>query len=132
MDTYAVQRTVGRYCQFLDEGNFGGVAELFTDDGVLCIPSLGIRRAGREEVRAQIQEMNGQSTKGLHATFNPTIEVAGAKAAGIFDFLWVSFAGRPQIGLGGRYRLSFALSRGQWLIQEMNIEIRSDPAFLSA
>lgn len=132
MSDAGVQRTIGQYCQSIDDGRLDDVADLFAEDGVLDVAAFGVRQEGRAAILAYYRETSEPSIKGMHCTFNHVIDVAGRTAIGSFDFVWVSFAQQPRIGLGGRYKVRFVRGHSDdWLIQEMKVEVRSDPAFIS-
>lgn len=131
MSADAVRNTVGRYCQFLDDGRIDDVAALFAEDGVLDIAAFGIRQAGRAAIAAQLRQTSRPGVKGVHSTFNPIVEVSGETATGSFDYVWIDFEGAPRIGLGGRYVMSFIAGDHGWLIREMKVQLRSDPAFIT-
>lgn len=132
MSADAIRNTVGRYCQFLDDGRVDDVAELFAENGVLDIAAFGIKQQGRAAIAAQLRQTSRPGVKGVHATFNPIIEIAGEAATGSFDYVWIDFEGAPRIGLGGRYVFKLVRNAQSWLIEEMKVELRSDPAFISA
>ena len=132
MTAYAVQKVVAQYCQFIDDARFDDLAALFAEDGVLDVSSFGIRKEGRQAVRDQFRQLTDPSVKGTHCTFNPIIDISGGTATGSFDYLWVGYNKQPQIGIAGRYRLRFVASGERWLISEMKVEVRSNPAHIAA
>ncbi len=131
MGADAVRNTVGRYCQFLDDGRIDDVAALFAENGVLDIAAFGIKQQGRAAIAAQLRQTSRPETKGVHSTFNPVIEVSGDAATGSFDYVWIDFSGAPRIGLGGRYVFKLVRSAQSWLIEEMKVELRSDTSHIS-
>jgi ketosteroid isomerase-like protein len=131
MGEYAVQKVVAQYCQSIDDGRLDDIVALFAADGVLDVSSFGIRKKGREAVRAQFVQMLDPQTKGMHCTFNPVISVSGSEAHGQFDYFWMSFKGQPRIGIAGRYHVRLAASGQSWLIREMKVEVRTDLAYVS-
>src|SRR5437016_1139035 len=132
MTAYAIQKTLAQYCQSVDDGRIDDLARLFAEDAVLIIDAFDIKKKGRDAIRDQYRQMSDPTIKGTHCAFNPVIDIVGNAASGSFDYLWVNLTQAPRIGIGGRYRIRFTLSGERWLIQEMNVELRSDPSFISA
>jgi hypothetical protein len=131
MHEYSIQKTIGQYCHLIDDGRIDDLSKLFAEDAVFDVSSFGIRKVGRPAIHDQFLQMVDPNVKGMHCTFNPVIHISGNEATASFDYIWVSFLGRPRIGLGGRYHLRFVSSSERWLIREMRVEVRSDPAFIS-
>ena len=107
MNEYAVQRVIGQYCHYIDDGRIDDLSQLFSDSAVFDVNSFGIRKEGRSAIHEQFLQMVDPKVKGMHCTFNPIISVSGNDAAASFDYIWVSFVSRPYIGLGGRYHVRF-------------------------
>jgi hypothetical protein len=79
-DLHALQQLRARYCQYLDDGRWEELAELFTDDGAF----VGLSTArGRPELRtffAGLQE--GSLTSWWHFSSNETLDLDGDEATG--------------------------------------------------
>jgi hypothetical protein len=131
MNEYSVQNVIGQYCHLIDDGSIDDLSKLFAENGIFDVSSFGIRKEGRSAIREQFLQMIDPNVNGMHCTFNPIINMSGNEATASFDYIWVSFVGRPRIGLGGRYHLRFVSSGERWLIREMRVEVRSDPAYIS-
>jgi hypothetical protein len=79
-DLHALQQLRARYCQYLDDGRWEQLAELFTEDGAF----VGLSTArGRPELRtffAGLQE--GSLTSWWHFSSNETLDLDGDEATG--------------------------------------------------
>ncbi|MGH3157664.1 MAG: YybH family protein [Streptosporangiaceae bacterium] len=62
--------------------DFDRGASLFTPDGVVLMPDIGVRLAGREQIRALGEMLQGQLDYFVQTTHPGTIKLAGDTAAG--------------------------------------------------
>jgi uncharacterized protein (TIGR02246 family) len=119
-DIHEIGQLRARYCQYLDDGRWDELAELFTEDGAF----VGISTArGHDELRtfyADIQK--GPLSDWWHFSSNETVEVDGDSASGQ---TWLEqpcvVDGEPHIAIG-RYADQMARGAdGRWRFQERKV-----------
>jgi 3-phenylpropionate/cinnamic acid dioxygenase small subunit len=120
-DEDQIRRTLAQYCHCCDDGDFDALLELFAPDAELTYRDRFCR--GRAQVRAFYDELQGKpDQRGKHMTANALVDVAGAEASVVSDFLFVRFvAGALVPVFTGRYRDRFARSAGRWRIARREI-----------
>ncbi|WP_068396394.1 nuclear transport factor 2 family protein [Kribbia dieselivorans] len=79
-DLHEIQQLRARYCQFLDDGRWDELVELFTEDGSF----VGLSTAtGRADLRAFFSELqDGPLAAWWHFSSNETIDLDGDVATG--------------------------------------------------
>ncbi len=118
-----------RYHEYINEGKFGDIVELFTDDGELEFGPLGTAR-GRDGIRAFFKRLGppapgAPSSTGAHFTYvkqyihNHVLEINGNRARG-FSYL----EARPVINgeahmVAGRYDDEYIKMNGRWRFTRM-------------
>lgn len=95
----AIRRTLTRYCQRCDDGDFGSWAELFEPDATFAV--LGRTYEGRDAIRGFIEKAQGPDARGKHVIAQADIEADGDEADAVTDYLFVSKA--KEITSAGRY-----------------------------
>ena len=81
-DVEAIKKLKARYCVYCDEGyNAGGIAGLFTEDGVWDGGLFGCYE-GRDAIRSFFQEASQMISFALHYVTNSIVEVDGDQAQG--------------------------------------------------
>ena len=83
----AIRRTIGGYCQRLDDGRFDEWAELFTEDARLVL--MGRVTTGRDAIRRYMETVQPDGSRGMHVTTNSLIDVDGDAATAATDYLFV-------------------------------------------
>ena len=125
VDELAIRRILASYCQLLDDGHFGALAELFTPDGSFSY--AGAAASGRDAIRAWFTSSQPPGRRGKHLTLNVLIVLDGDRAAVTSDYLWLrSVDGVISPGLAGRYRDTLVRENGHWLIAQRAAEPMSD------
>lgn len=97
----AVARTLARYCQLCDDGDFEPWAELFEIHAVMTV--LGTEHHGRDAIRAFIESAQGPSARGKHFLGQSVIDVDEelGLATAVTDYVFVDKA--YAITSAGRY-----------------------------
>lgn len=119
-DVHEIGQLRARYCQYLDDGRWDELAELFTEDGAF----VGLSTArGRPELRtffAGLQE--GALTAWWHFSANETVTVEGDTAYGeTWLYQPCVVDGRPHVA-AGRYADRIARRPdGRWLFEERRV-----------
>jgi SnoaL-like protein len=119
-DLHALQQLRARYCQYLDDGRWEQLAELFTEDGAF----VGLSTAcGRPELRtffAGLQE--GSLTSWWHFSSNETLDLDGDEATGETWLLQPCVVeGQSQLAAG---RYTDRMVRGvdsRWRVEERRV-----------
>jgi ketosteroid isomerase-like protein len=119
-DLHALQQLRARYCQYLDDGRWEELAELFTADGAF----VGLSTArGREQLRtffAGLQE--GSLTSWWHFSSNETLELDGDTATGDTWLLQPCVVdGQAQMAAGRYTDRMLRAADGGWLFQERKV-----------
>jgi hypothetical protein len=84
-DYVAICDTKARYCRFLDEKNWAGYADVFTEDAVLDTrPSGGTETQGRESLLRTVRGSIEKATT-AHQVHSPEISMIDAGTA---DVIW--------------------------------------------
>ncbi|EFC86366.1 nuclear transport factor 2 family protein [Parafrankia sp. EUN1f] len=121
IDVLAVQSVLARYCHRCDDGDFAGLVDLFTPDGVF---TYGDRTAhGRSELLAFFQGTQGRpGQRGKHLTFNLDVRPDGDTARSVSDYVFLrTGADGPVLRLAGRYHDELRRLDGQWRIARRDV-----------
>jgi hypothetical protein len=121
----AIRNLLGRYCELIDAGDFGGLGELLAH-AVLRDDAGNETARGRDGVVALYEATTRRHADGTprtrHITANPIIEVdeaAGtATARSAFLVLQATAAVPLQPIVSGRYRDRFEVRDGAWAFTE--------------
>jgi uncharacterized protein (TIGR02246 family) len=121
-----IRRTIGGYCQRLDDGRFDEWAELFTEDARLVL--MGRVTTGREAIRQYMETVQPDGSRGMHVTTNSLIDAAGGRATATTDYLFV----RPgdqgiSVIAAGRYYDRLVHRGDQWQFEERTITLLGAP-----
>lgn len=120
-----IRRTIARYCQTCDDGDFAGFAACFTPDAVLTVLDQEVR--GRAAITDWIAAAQPAERRGRHVTANSVIEVSAgldrAQAVSDYVFLARRQGGRPEPSVTGRYRDTLVPLGAEWLFQRREISI---------
>jgi len=111
--TDAVARTLARYCQRCDDGDFDGFEELFEAHAVYIV--MGTTHQGRDAIRAFIEAAQGPEARGKHLLGQSDVEIdaEAGLATAVTDYLFISRA--LQITSAGRYHDSLRRGPdGEW------------------
>jgi hypothetical protein len=119
-DLHALQQLRARYCQYLDDGRWEQLAELFTEDGAF----VGLSTArGRPELRtffAGLQE--GSLTSWWHFSSNETLDLDGDEATGETWLLQPCVVdGQSQLAAGRYTDRMVRGADGQWRFEERRV-----------
>jgi uncharacterized protein (TIGR02246 family) len=108
-----IRRTLARYCQRCDDGDFAAWAQLFEADATFSV--LGETHEGRDTIRAFIEAAQPEEARGKHVIAQSDIDVyeSGDEATAVTDYVFVSRALR--ITSAGRYHDRLRLGDdGEW------------------
>ena len=118
----AIENLLYIYAERIDNGDFDGVAELFTRAEITMQGTELVRR-GRDEIRemyalsARIYEDDG-TPKTRHVTTNVIVEVDEASGTAASRSYYTVFQQTPELPLqpiiAGRYHDRFACEDGRW------------------
>ena len=95
----AIRRTLARYCQRCDDGDFVAFGELFEPDATFSV--LGNTHEGRDAIRDFIEAAQPPAARGKHVIAQSDIDVDGTDATVVTDYIFVSKA--KEITSAGRY-----------------------------
>jgi uncharacterized protein (TIGR02246 family) len=96
-----IRRTLTRYCQRCDDGDFAAWAQLFEPDATFSV--LGATHEGREAIRVFIEAAQPPEARGKHVIAQSDIDLHanGDEATVVTDYLFLSRA--RQVTSAGRY-----------------------------
>ena len=107
----AIRRTLARYCQRCDDGDFAAWEQLFELDATFAV--LGETHEGRAAIRAFIEAAQPPPARGKHVIAQSDIDVTGGEATAVTDYVFVSRA--KEITSAGRYHDRLRQSDdGEW------------------
>lgn len=118
-DLEAIRHLNAQYCRRLDDGDWDGVVELFTDDGVFD----GLSRAeGRTAMRESFAALGDKGlTAFWHFITNMEIEVDGDRAT-VRSFLWMPCVNDGAACIAaGRYTDRLRKVDGAWRYEVMQV-----------
>jgi ketosteroid isomerase-like protein len=122
-DELAIRRALATYSQRLDDGDFAGLAALFTSDGTFDYSGQGT--TGRAQLEHWFATMNPPERLGKHLTLNVVVDVDGDHASVSSDFLFLRLAdGSITPAITGRYRDDFVRTDGRWLLRSRVVQPR--------
>lgn len=89
-----IRRTLARYCQRCDDGDFEAFAELFAADAVFTVRGFGEPRVGRDAIKAFMADSMPPEKRGKHVMGQSDIDVdpAAGTAAVVSDYTFVAGA----------------------------------------
>jgi 3-phenylpropionate/cinnamic acid dioxygenase small subunit len=125
-DAEEIRQLLLDYARCLDEADYVGYAQLFTEDGELHA-QLG-QAKGREAIRALLNRRLGADDapprrKAFHLIGNPTIQVEGDRATSIVTWAYLTHddAGFPLLLQFGHYRDRLTRDQGRWRFERRDI-----------
>ncbi len=132
VDKMAIKELFGRYALAIDTDDGEGWAAVFTEDGQYEL--FGNTTKGRAAIRDAISGRPGDDRPhSQHRMANHVIEVDGDTAHSICEFCVIAERdGAIDTIVAGFYEDDLAKVDGQWLIARRQIQVRTDPAILSA
>ena len=97
----AIRRTLARYCQRCDDGDFDGFEELFERDATFTV--MGQDHFGRDSIRAFMEAAQPPDKRGKHLIWQSDIELD--EQAGLADVVtdYVFVSKQLTITSAGRY-----------------------------
>ncbi|RRO16969.1 nuclear transport factor 2 family protein [Saccharopolyspora rhizosphaerae] len=115
-DVHEIAQLRARYCQYLDDGRWDELAELFTEDGRFVGLSTA---AGRSELRTFFAGLQGGPLAAWwHFSANETVTVECDVASGqTWLYQPCVVDGEPHVA-AGRYTDSLVRTDGTWLFSE--------------
>jgi hypothetical protein len=124
------ERVIYRAALYLDDpGRRREVADLFTEDGVIEVPSTGKRVAGRAAIADYFGAFSPKLVSRRLST-NVLVEVDGERADATSYFAAFNLLGAggpgmmpPPISQVGVYRDAFALEDGRWKIARRVVDV---------
>jgi Ketosteroid isomerase homolog len=81
-DRVEIEALRGEFTDAVMMGDYDRVASLFTQDGAVQIPDINAEAAGREEIRAGIEQLQGLWDYFVQTTHPGTIQLDGDTASG--------------------------------------------------
>ena len=81
-DRVEIEALRGEFTDAVMMGDYDRVASLFTQDGAVRIPDINAEAAGREEIRAGIERLQGLWDYFVQTTHPGTIQLDGDTASG--------------------------------------------------
>lgn len=81
-DRVEIEALRGEYTDAVMMHDYDRLASLFTDDGVVRIPDINAEAAGREQIRAGIERLQGLWEYFVQTTHPGTIQLEGDTAVG--------------------------------------------------
>lgn len=127
-DVQAIGNLILRYGELVDDGDFGGVAELLA---AATYRGSGAPLHGRDEIERWFRDTlivyPDGTPRTQHVTTNIAIEAEGNDAAEARSYVTVLQAAPgdvPHIIAAGRYRDRFERRDGGWRWTERNVKIR--------
>jgi 3-phenylpropionate/cinnamic acid dioxygenase small subunit len=119
-DALAVRKMLAAYCHRLDDGDFSGLAHLFTDDGSYSYGPAQI--SGRPALESWSAEMNPPERRGKHLTVNLMLDVEDDRAVASSDYLFVRVGGILTPLFSGRCRDDLVRAEDGWRIRSRVVE----------
>lgn len=119
-DLFDIQRLMYDYAWGCDEGDWGLLRSVFSDDAVLDYSSTGGPAGGRDEVVAWL-EASLSPIRIQHVVSNFRIDVTGDTAAGkamFFTTAHLEVLDQP-LTTGGYYDLAFVRVDGRWSVSRL-------------
>ena len=98
---HAIRRTLARYCQRCDDGNWDGFADVFERDAAFTV--MGQDHVGRDSIRAFMEASLPPERRGKHFIGQSDIEVDEERglADAVTDFVFIDK--QLRITTAGRY-----------------------------
>lgn len=97
-----IRRTLARYCQLCDDGDFDAFAHLFRPDATFSV--LGTDHLGQDAIKAFMTKAQPPEARGKHFLGQSTLDVDGDTATGVTDYTFVvKRDGTYAITSAGRY-----------------------------
>ena len=116
----AIRRTLARYCQRCDDGDFVAFGELFESDATFSV--LGNTHEGRDAIRDFIEAAQPPPARGKHVIAQSDIDVDGTDATAVTDYIFVSKA--KEITSAGRYHDRLRRGDdGEWRVVSREIRL---------
>lgn len=118
-DLLEIQQLFINYGHYLDVGDFGSYAELFTEDAELLLGPVA-KVSGRKAIEAaMVKTMDGRVGTSIHVISNPMIQLDGDTATS--EVMWTVLGrtpeGPPTVTMVGRHRDDLVRQDGRWLFQ---------------
>ena len=124
-DRVEIEALRGEFTDAVMMHDYDRLASLFTHDGAVRIPHIGAEAAGREEIRAGIERLQGLLEFFVQTAHPGTIQLAGGTASGR---AYICELGRFH---GGRSELNYAIYHDRyqrtdagWKFTERVYEVR--------
>jgi uncharacterized protein (TIGR02246 family) len=125
-DEDQVGRTLSRYCQYLDDGDFDRWIELFTDDAALHF--AGRTSEGRVAIRAFMEKVQPPEGRGKHITANSLVDVDGDGATADTDYLFLRPTAAGLVPTAtGRYQDELVRDGDRWRFRQRRITLLGPP-----
>lgn len=125
-DIAEISRLRSSHVNDFDQGRIDHLIDLFCDDAVLDLGSIG-KAEGREEIAALFERISQSipPASRMHAVSNPIIEIEGDRATGE----WVAQiyrmpepGGTPVLGILGYYRDVYRRTADGWRFSSLKLE----------
>jgi uncharacterized protein (TIGR02246 family) len=113
LDERDIRRVLAEYCVLVDDGDFTGLLDCFTEDAEFIF--AGRSRRGHERLRRFFEATGTPEQRGKHMTANTIVDVEGDTARATSDYVFfVRSNGGFVALLAGRYLDELRRDRGRW------------------
>jgi hypothetical protein len=120
-DVEAIIRLKAEYCDICDDKhNQDRIVSIFAEDGIWEAQGIG-RAQGHAEIRKLFKSFEERISFSQHNVFNPRIDVNGAEAHGVWNFLgpFTFRKGNKQLWLAARYEDDYVKLNGAWKFKHL-------------
>jgi uncharacterized protein (TIGR02246 family) len=133
LDIEEIKALKARYFRTLDQQDWDGFANVFTEDAVLEVPDAGVVERGGATIAASVSAAL-TNARTVHHGHMPEIEITGPDTArgtwAMFDYVeWpAGESGRVGMHGYGHYNEEYARANGAWRIAKTTLtRLRVDP-----
>jgi hypothetical protein len=118
-DLVGIHELFVMYGRYLDAGDVGSYAKLFTEDGELMLGPLG-RAQGREQIEAMMSRtLSGGTGRSYHLVTGPVVQLDGDRATA--EVMWTvlsrSADEQPVVSMTGRHQDELVRTNDGWKFQ---------------
>jgi hypothetical protein len=119
-DKEAIRELLHRYCFCMDEGRFGELAALFSEDGEWIAPYRAAK--GPAEIAEWLQQSVPPSPRRVHYVMNSIIDITGERATARSNYLvMVEGSGGPFPSVCGVYDDVLVKQLAGWRFQRRQL-----------
>jgi ketosteroid isomerase-like protein len=117
-DIEAVRKVQARFLYLIDEEDWQGVANMFTESAILDLGPSGSYR-GKEEIAKFYRDLPKSVPLQVHMSHNPIVEIKGDNATGewYFEVPATDAVANKAMWIVGKFEVDFMRVDGEWKIQ---------------